>query len=48
MSLPAIRSKWYDFPEGGHDDLDNFGAMDVARAFLSKDARLIGEMRLLV
>jgi uncharacterized protein len=27
------------FPEGGHDDLDDFGAMDVARAFLSKDAR---------
>jgi fermentation-respiration switch protein FrsA (DUF1100 family) len=24
------------FPEGGHDDLDNFGAMDVARAFLAK------------
>ena len=27
------------FPEGGHDDLDNFGAMDVARTFLAKDAR---------
>ena len=27
------------FPQGGHDDLDDFGAMDVARAFLSKDAR---------
>ncbi|MEA2895551.1 MAG: uncharacterized protein QOJ84_1166 [Bradyrhizobium sp.] len=27
------------FPEGGHDDLDDFGAMDVARAFLSRDAR---------
>ena len=27
------------FPEGGHDDLDNFGAMDVARAFLAKDGR---------
>jgi fermentation-respiration switch protein FrsA (DUF1100 family) len=27
------------FPEGGHDDLDDFGAMDIARAFLSKDAR---------
>ena len=27
------------FPEGGHDDLDDFGSMDVARAFLSKDAR---------
>jgi fermentation-respiration switch protein FrsA (DUF1100 family) len=26
------------FPEGGHDDLDNFGAMDVARAFLAKAA----------
>jgi uncharacterized protein len=26
------------FPEGGHDDLDNFGAMDVARAFLAKTA----------
>ena len=24
------------FPEGGHDDLDKFGAMDVARAFLAK------------
>ncbi len=24
------------FPEGGHDDLDDFGAMDVARAFLAK------------
>ncbi|HEV7600014.1 MAG TPA: alpha/beta hydrolase [Bradyrhizobium sp.] len=27
------------FPQGGHDDLDDFGAMDVARAFLSNDAR---------
>jgi fermentation-respiration switch protein FrsA (DUF1100 family) len=27
------------FPQGGHDDLDDFGAMDVARAFLSKDAQ---------
>jgi uncharacterized protein len=27
------------FPDGGHDDLDDFGAMDVARAFLAKDAR---------
>jgi uncharacterized protein len=27
------------FPEGGHDDLDDFGAMDVARAFLTKDAQ---------
>jgi fermentation-respiration switch protein FrsA (DUF1100 family) len=27
------------FPEGGHDDLDSFGAVDVARAFLSNDAR---------
>ena len=26
------------FPEGGHDDLDKFGAMDVARAFLAKTA----------
>jgi fermentation-respiration switch protein FrsA (DUF1100 family) len=26
------------FPEGGHDDLDNFGAMHVARAFLAKTA----------
>jgi fermentation-respiration switch protein FrsA (DUF1100 family) len=26
------------FPEGGHDDLDKFGAMDVARAFLAKPA----------
>jgi fermentation-respiration switch protein FrsA (DUF1100 family) len=26
------------FPEGGHDDLDNFGAMDVAQAFLAKTA----------
>jgi hypothetical protein len=26
------------FPEGGHDDLDNFGAMDVARTFLAKAA----------
>jgi fermentation-respiration switch protein FrsA (DUF1100 family) len=26
------------FPEGGHDDLDNFGAMDIARAFLTKTA----------
>jgi uncharacterized protein len=26
------------FPEGGHDDLDKFGAMDVARAFLAKAA----------
>jgi fermentation-respiration switch protein FrsA (DUF1100 family) len=26
------------FSEGGHDDLDNFGAMDVARAFLEKTA----------
>jgi fermentation-respiration switch protein FrsA (DUF1100 family) len=26
------------FPEGGHDDLDKFGAMDVARAFLVKTA----------
>jgi fermentation-respiration switch protein FrsA (DUF1100 family) len=26
------------FPEGGHDDLDEFGAMDVARAFLAKTA----------
>jgi fermentation-respiration switch protein FrsA (DUF1100 family) len=24
------------FPQGGHDDLDGFGAMDVARAFLAK------------
>lgn len=24
------------FPEGGHDDLDDFGAMEVARAFLAK------------
>lgn len=27
------------FPEGGHDDLDNFSALDVARAFLAEDAR---------
>ena len=27
------------FPQGGHDDLDDFGALDVARAFLSQDAR---------
>jgi fermentation-respiration switch protein FrsA (DUF1100 family) len=27
------------FPQGGHDDLDDFGAIDVARTFLSKDAR---------
>jgi uncharacterized protein len=27
------------FPQGGHNDLDDFGAMDVARAFLAKDAR---------
>jgi fermentation-respiration switch protein FrsA (DUF1100 family) len=26
------------FPEGGHDDLEHFGAMDVARAFLAKTA----------
>ncbi len=26
------------FPEGGHDDLENFGAMDVARAFIAKTA----------
>ena len=26
------------FPEGGHDDLDSFGAVDVARAFLAKTA----------
>ena len=26
------------FPEGGHDDLDKFGAMDVARAFLAMPA----------
>jgi fermentation-respiration switch protein FrsA (DUF1100 family) len=26
------------FPEGGHDDLDNFGAIDVGRAFLAKAA----------
>jgi len=26
------------FPEGGHDDLDKFGAVDVARAFLAKTA----------
>src|SRR5882757_2717195 len=24
------------FPEGGHDDLEHFGVMDVARAFLAK------------
>jgi uncharacterized protein len=24
------------FPEGGHDDLDNFGAMEVARAFIAE------------
>jgi len=24
------------FPEGGHDDLDSFGALDVARAFLAR------------
>jgi fermentation-respiration switch protein FrsA (DUF1100 family) len=27
------------FPQGGHDDFDDFGAMDVARAFLAKGAR---------
>jgi fermentation-respiration switch protein FrsA (DUF1100 family) len=27
------------FPDGSHDDLDNFGAMDVARAFIAGDAR---------
>jgi hypothetical protein len=26
------------FPEGGHDDLEDFGAMGVARAFLAKAA----------
>jgi fermentation-respiration switch protein FrsA (DUF1100 family) len=26
------------FPEGGHDDLEHFGAMDVARAFIAKTA----------
>jgi len=26
------------FPEGGHNDLEDFGAMDVARAFLAKTA----------